>query len=251
MSALAILGALAIGLALGLTGAGGSILTFPVLVYLADVSPRDAVAMSLFVVATTALAGAVQRAAKGDLHVPAAGWFSISGIPGAWIGAQFTHMLSASALIALFATIMMVVGLRMWLGKSDEARPVPNCKPLRCFIVGAGVGLLTGFLGVGGGFLLLPALTRFARLPIRMATGTSLAIIAFNAYGGFFSHLSHAVVDWWLTWLIAAVATGFAWIGGIFADQMHERLLKRCFASVVLITAVGMMVALGYGFKLS
>jgi len=243
MSLLSILGALLIGLALGLTGAGGSILTFPVLVHFAGIEPRNAVAMSLFIVGAAALAGAIQRAFAGHLHLPAAGWFALSGMMGAVVGARFTHWVPAHLLVVLFAVLMLVVGLRMWLGKRDAAEPAPQCKPLRCFLAGAVVGVLTGFLGVGGGFLLLPALTRFARLPVLVATGTSLAIIAVNAFGGFLGHIRLATIDWQITGIFSAIAVAAVLLGGRFARHLDPALLRKIFASVVLLTAVGMLAA--------
>ncbi|MFU8894050.1 MAG: sulfite exporter TauE/SafE family protein [Luteolibacter sp.] len=242
MSALAVIGALAIGLALGMTGAGGSILTFPVLVHLAGVSPANAVAMSLFIVGAAALVGAVQRAAMGHLHLRAAGWFTLSGMLGAVAGSRFTHMIPESALVLLFAAVMIVVGIRMWLGKSGVADPAPECKPVRCFLAGAGVGLVTGFLGVGGGFLLLPALTRFARLPVSVATGTSLAIIAINAFGGFLGHVRHANIDWLVVLTFSAIAVVAVLLGGRLAKRMNPLLLRRVFAVIVLLTAAGMLI---------
>lgn len=244
MSVLAVIGALVIGLSLGLTGAGGSILTFPVLVHFAGVSPRDAVAMSLFIVGAAAAAGAVQRAAMGHLHLQAAGWFALSGTIGAVAGSRFTHLVPAWLLVVLFAAVMLFVGTRMLLARSEAAEPAPECKPLRCFLAGAGVGVLTGFLGVGGGFLLLPALTRFARLPVLVATGTSLAIIAVNAFGGFLGHVKHAAIDWPVTGIFAAIAIAAVLLGGRYGRRIDPTLLKRIFASVVLLTAAGMLIAL-------
>ena len=244
MSPLVISGALVIGLALGLTGAGGSILTVPVLIHFAGVAPADAVAMSLFIVGSTAAVGAVQRAASGDLHFPAAAWFSLSGLAGAIVGARITHLLPPWALVFLFAVIMGFVGIRMGFGKSEAAVAEPNCNPLRCFVAGGGVGVLTGFLGVGGGFLLLPALTKFARLPVRIAMGTSLAIIAINALGGFLGHLHSASIDWTLTMAFTVVASVCVLLGGRLTTRINPRRSRRVFAGVVLATAVGMIASI-------
>jgi len=244
MSPLAIVGALVIGLSLGLVGAGGSIFTFPVLVHFAGVAPRDAVAMSLFIVGAAALAGAIQRAAMGQLHLSAAGWFALSGTLGAVAGSRFTHLVPPTLLVVLFAGIMIWVGVRMWFGKSGSGDPAPECKPARCFLAGAGIGVLTGFLGVGGGFLLLPALTRFARLPVLVATGTSLAIIAVNAFGGFLGHVRHASIDWPLALVFAGIAAAAVLLGGRFANRLNQAILRRIFSIAVLVTAAGMCIAL-------
>lgn len=237
MNTLALLGAVAIGLSLGLTGAGGSILTLPVLVYLADVPPRQAVGLSLLIVGAAALAGAWQRARAGDLHFKAAGMFVISGMLGAVGGSQLTHLVTPSALMTLFAILMAVIGLSMLVPRKNVPQPAPECHPLRCLLAGGGVGVITGFIGVGGGFLLVPALVKFARLPLRAATGTSLAIIACNSAAGFLSHLGEAAVPWPLAAVFAIIAAAGVLIGGKLVSRLPEVALRRAFALLVLTTA--------------
>lgn len=237
MNALALLGAIGIGLALGLTGAGGSILTLPVLVYLAGIPPREAVGLSLLIVGSAALVGAWQRARAGEVHLKAAGMFVISGMVGAIMGAKLTPLLSPTALMLSFASLMVVVALRMLLAGNSAVQPAPECKPVRCLIAGGAVGVLTGFLGVGGGFLLMPALVKFARLPIRSATGTSLAIIACNSAAGFASHLGDATVPWLLAATFALIAAAGVLAGGKIASKLPEKSLRKAFAVFVLIVA--------------
>ena len=237
MNALALLGAVCIGLSLGLTGAGGSILTLPVLVYLADIPPRQAVGLSLLIVGTAALIGAWQRARAGEVHFRAAGMFVLSGMVGAVLGARLTHLLTPSALMISFAVLMVVVAARMLMPRKSGFEPAPECKPLRCLVAGAGVGVLTGFLGVGGGFLLMPALSKFARLPLRAATGTSLAVIACNSAAGFVSHLGDAPTPWLLAVVFAGIAGVGVLVGGKVASRLPEAFLRRAFATLVLVTA--------------
>jgi len=237
MNTLALLGAIAIGLSLGLTGAGGSILTLPVLVYLAGIPPRQAVGLSLLIVGTAALTGAWQRAKAGEVHFKAAGMFVISGMAGAILGAKLTHLISPSALMITFAVLMVGVGVKMLMPRKSELEPAPECRPARCLLAGAGVGILTGFLGVGGGFLLMPALVKFARLPLRVATGTSLAVIACNSASGFVSHLGDAPTPWLLAAVFAAIAGAGVLVGGNVASRLPEKALRRAFALLVLITA--------------
>jgi uncharacterized protein len=237
MNALALLGAIAIGLSLGLTGAGGSILTLPVLVYLADIPPRQAVGLSLLIVGTAALIGAWHRARAGEVHFKAAGMFVLSGMTGAAFGAKLTHLLSPTALMVSFAVLMVVVAVRMLMPRKSGVQPAPECKPLRCLLAGAGVGVLTGFLGVGGGFLLMPALAKFARLPLRVATGTSLAVIACNSAAGFVSHLGKTPTPWLLAGVFAAIAGAGVIAGGKIASRLPEKALRRTFAALVLATA--------------
>jgi uncharacterized protein len=237
MNALALLGAIGIGLALGLTGAGGSILTLPVLVYLAGIPPREAVGLSLLIVGTAAAVGAWQRARAGEVHLKAAGMFVLSGMVGAVLGAKLTPLLSPSALMLSFASLMIVVALRMLLAGKSTVQPAPECKPLRCLMAGGAVGVLTGFLGVGGGFLLMPALVKFARLPLRTATGTSLAIIACNSAAGFVSHLDETPVPWLLAAVFSLIAAAGVLVGGKVASKLPENILRKAFAIFVLIVA--------------
>ena len=236
MNPLAIAGALAVGLSLGLTGAGGSIITLPVLVYLAGVPPEQAVVLSLFVVGAVAVVGAIQRWKGGDFHPRAALMFAGAGVAGAWIGAKFTALVPPGVLMIVFAVIMLAVALRMLLSGSEGAEMLPECRPLRCLAAGAGTGLLTGFLGVGGGFLLVPALVKFARLPMKIATGTSLAVIAFNSAAGFFSHLGRGPTEWRIAGLFATVAVAGSLAGNRIAQRLPTARLKQGFAVLVLLT---------------
>lgn len=237
MNALALTGAIGIGLALGLTGAGGSILTLPVLVYLAEIPPREAVGLSLLIVGTAAFVGAWQRFRAGEIHLKAAGMFVLSGMAGAALGAKLTPLLSPSMLMLTFASLMVVVALRMLLAGNRGPQPAPECKPARCLLAGGGVGLLTGFLGVGGGFLLMPALVKFARLPLRTATGTSLAIIACNSAAGFVSHLGEAPVPWLIALVFSLIAGVGVFVGGMVASKLPEKTLRKAFAIFVLLVA--------------
>ena len=237
MNALALLGAIGIGLSLGLTGAGGSILTLPVLVYLAGIPPREAVGLSLLIVGTAALVGAWQRARAGEVHFKAAGMFVLSGVIGAALGAKLTHLLSPAALMITFAVLMVMVALRMLLPRKSALQPAPECRPLRCLLAGGLVGVLTGFLGVGGGFLLMPALVKFDRLPLRVATGTSLAVITCNSASGFISHLGDAPIPWSLAAVFSALAAVGVLVGGKVASRLPEKTLQRAFAALVLATA--------------
>jgi hypothetical protein len=237
MNALALLGAIGIGLSLGLTGAGGSILTLPVLVYLAGIPPREAVGLSLLIVGSAALVGAWQRAKAGEVHFKAAGMFVISGMFGAALGAKLTPLLSPSALMITFAVLMAVVAIRMLRPSVAGPQPAPECRPLRCLGAGFAVGALTGFLGVGGGFLLMPALAKFARLPLRVATGTSLAVISCNSAAGFVSHLGETPTPWVLAVVFATIAAVGVLVGGKMASRLPEKALRQVFAGLVLVTA--------------
>lgn len=241
MSVLAWLGAILIGLTLGLTGAGGSVVTLPVLVYLAGVTPVRAVALSLLVVGAAALVGAIHRWRAGEFHPRAALLFAVSGMAAAWAGAKLTPLVAPALLMAGFASLMIVVSLQMIVSREERIAIIPDCRPLRCVAAGAGVGLLTGFLGVGGGFLLVPALVKFARLPLRMAAGTSLAVIAFNSASGLLAHLSSGPVDWRLGITFVTLAVAGVLAGNSLASKLPVKRLRQGFAAMVLPTGAAVL----------
>jgi uncharacterized protein len=229
----------AVGLLLGMVGGGGSILLVPVLVYVVGLAPKSAVAVSLPIVAATAAVGALMQYRAGNTDLKAALLFAVSGMLGATLGAGLTWLFPGPVLMLLFAALLITVGLRM-LGSRAEAEPEPGgeCKPLRCGGVGLAVGVLTGFLGVGGGFLIVPALQRFARTPMRMAVGTSLSVIAANSAAGCAAHLpeigQHLPL---VTTLTFSALAGLA-VGTVLGKRMHAKGLKTAFAGLALGVAV-------------
>ena len=236
MNLIALLGAALIGLSLGLTGAGGSIITLPVLVYLAGVPPKEAVGLSLFVVGAAALVGAFQRFRSGDVHLKAAMMFAIAGMAGAAGGARLTPLVSGRVLMIIFAVLMLVVAINMLRGSKIEPSVKAECRPARCLLAGLGVGILTGFIGVGGGFLLMPALVKFAKLPLRVATGTSLAVISFNSAAGFVSHFGEAPPRWTVAFVFAGIAAVGVLAGSNFARRLPVARLRQGFAFMVIAT---------------
>jgi hypothetical protein len=238
MTTLALILAFGIGLSLGLLGSGGSIVTLPVLVYVAGVPVPAAVGMSLAIVGGASAAGAWWKQRQGLVHWHAAAFFGATGIVGALAGAQFTPMVSPAVLMLSFAALMVVIAVRMLARRGDEAvEPLPDCRPMRCGLAGLGVGLLTGFLGVGGGFLIVPAMILFARLPMATAVGTSLVVIAANSFAGLLGHLRHDGFDVVMTGaFLAAALLGLA--GGVAMGQkLSTHALRRAFGWLVLLVA--------------
>ena len=240
MLAFALLLALAIGLSLGLMGSGGSIITLPVLVYVAGVPAHDAVGMSLVVVGGTSIVGSLLNARRGSFDWKAGAFFAISGMVGAFVGAKFTHLVSALVLLLLFGALMLVVGVRMLLKNETDTRP-QQCRLWRCLGVGVTVGILTGFLGVGGGFLILPALVLFAGLEMKRAIGTSLAIIAVNCVGGIIGQLHYVSLNWPITLAFLAAAVVGMFAGTALTGRLSASTLRRGFAWCVLLLGVGMV----------
>ena len=235
---LALILAVAIGFSLTLLGSGGSIITLPVLVYAAGMPAADAVGMSLAVVGGTSLAASVMNARSGLIHVRAALLFSLTGIAGAFGGAQLTHLVSAPVLMLLFAALMIVVGLLMLRGRTDLAPdPATHCQWPICAGTGLVVGGLTGFLGVGGGFLLVPAMVIFGRLPLKLAIGTSLLIISVNCLSGLAAHLRQTAFDWQIAGLFLGMALLGMLAGRAFSGRVAVEHLRRAFAWFVLAVA--------------
>ena len=236
-SPLALALAALIGVTLGVLGSGGSIVTLPVLVYIARVPAKEAVGMSMAIVGATSLFGAVIHWRRGNVAPKVALIFSVAGMAGSFLGSTGTHLLSKRALLLLFAGVMLIVGSIMLRGGPRLDHSKTGHVP-RCLLVGFIVGVLTGFLGVGGGFLIVPALVLTAGLNTRMAGGTSLAVIAMNSTTGLLGQLRYVTVDWSLLggFLLFAFA---GMLGGIaFARRLHEKLLRRIFAVALIVLAV-------------
>jgi uncharacterized membrane protein YfcA len=232
--ALALLLAVLIGVSLATLGSGGSIITMPVLVYVAGVPAHDAVGMSLVIVGTTAAAGSYLQSRSGGFHRRAAAIFAATGAAGAYAGARLTHLVAGDTLMAIFAALMLLAGWRM-LAPRAQAVDIGECRLSRCAGAGLCLGVLTGFLGIGGGFLIVPALVLFAGLDMKRAVPTSLAVIAFNAAGGLAGQLRYVSFDWALT----AAFLGFSLAGMAGGSMLTKRIsgdaLRRGFAWAVIV----------------
>ncbi len=236
--ALALALAVLIGLSLALLGGGGSIITVPVLVYAAGQTPQEAVPMSLAIVGAVSLLGTLQKARAGLVHWKAVWAFGGAGVLGAALGAQGTALVSSRVLMLIFAALMLGVAVNMWRRPHDLKKRDAECHVGRCLAAGFAVGALTGFLGVGGGFLLVPALAYFALLTTPMAVGTSLAIIAINSIGGLLGHWSAAEGQWTrIAWFLLAAVAGMI-IGLPLAGRISPRQLNRAFAVFVVLVAL-------------
>ena len=227
-----------IGVSLGLLGGGGSILAVPVLVYVARVDVHAAIGMSLAVVGTTALVGGLVHARVGRVDLRAATLFGGAGMLGAPLGAQATHAVAPRVLLLLFAALMLAVGGLMLRGKAGARSGTPRPHPVAVPAAGFGVGLLTGFLGVGGGFLIVPALTLLAGLSIHAAIGTSLLVIAANSAAGVVGHLRQGEMPLGLTAAFTASAALGALAGVRLASSLDPARLRRAFAVFVVLVGL-------------
>ncbi len=228
-----------IGLSLGLIGGGGSILTVPILVYFLGVEAKEAVGMSLAVVGVTSFFSSLLHYKRGNVDFSAGMLFGISGIIGAFLGSPLTRLVSSNSLMLIFAGLMFVVAISMIWRKhlaADDLVRKPN--KTKAVLAGFGVGILTGFLGVGGGFLIVPALIFFGGLPMKSAIGTSLFVIALNCVAGLLGHLSQGVFDFSTTIIVSFLALSGAVLGTIASNKFSAANLQKSFAFLVLAVAV-------------
>lgn len=230
----------AIGLALGLLGGGGSILTVPALVYLIGQSPQAAVTTSLAIVGVNSLVGASAHFRQRTLVWPVALVFGGVGMVAAYLAGGLSRLFTPAALMVAFAVLMLVIGALMLSGAGRQAadgeRPPAGWGWV--VIAGVGVGVLTGILGVGGGFLIVPALALLVRLPMPQAVGTSLAVIAANSLAGLLGHINAGPLD--LSLVIVFVGAGLfgALAGARLARRMPVDRLRQAFAVFVILLAV-------------
>lgn len=234
----------AIGLSLGAIGGGGSILTVPMLVYIIGQDAHTATATSLAVVGATALAGAIPHWRAGRVSLTTALPFGAAGIGGAFVGAWANHLLPGALILGLFGVLMLVVAARMFFSKRGPFKP--NAPAASGWIrwvriIGAGliVGVMTGFFGVGGGFLIVPALVLVLGLSMREAVGTSLVVIAINSASGLVAHLRYGGLDLATLGLFVVGGTLGALAGALVSGRLDEQRLQRGFA--VFIAAVGVL----------
>jgi uncharacterized membrane protein YfcA len=228
----------AIGLTLGFLGGGGSILTVPALVYIVGQSPQAAVTASLLIVGANAASGALFHRHEESLNWRVALLFGGVGMVTAYLAAGLSQLLSSTTLLILFALLMLVVGACMIFAKTPR-RTDAGRAPAGAWLVtaasGAGVGVLTGFLGMGGGFLIVPALVMLVGLPIRQAVGTSLVIIAMNCLAGLLGHLGGGDLDLVVVGIFVAAGAAGAFAGARLARVLKPDQLRTSFAVFVVL----------------
>ena len=240
----ALAGALAIGLSLGLLGSGGSILTVPVLHYLLDQPDKVAIGGSLLVVGIVAAAGCVPYALRRQVDWSNVAWFGLPGMAGAWIGASLAHWIPGPVQLAVFAAVMLAAAWRMLASPPARSAAAPR----RAAVVGGGasVGLLSGIVGVGGGFLIVPALVLLAGVPMAAAVGTSLAVIALNSAAGFIRSVGvleagGLSLDYTVLGTVAAVGVFGSYAGQRLGRRLPQAALRRTFG--VFLVLMGLFIA--------
>lgn len=237
MIALTIALAVVVGVSLGLLGGGGSILTVPLLTYVGGIDAKHAIAMSLLVVGVTSSIAAIPHARAGRVRWPIAAVFGVAAMAGAYAGGRLARYIPGTALLIAFATVMIVAGVAMLRARKEPGstdRPLPIVKVLA---LGAAVGMVSGLIGAGGGFLLVPALSLLAGLPMPTAVGTSLVVIAAQSYAGLAGHIATERIDWSLAAMVTTAAVAGALIGGRLIRWVNPPTLRQAFGWLVLLMA--------------
>ena len=245
--------ALLIGLILGLIGGGGSILTVPIFVYLLEISPLVATAYSLFVVGTTALVGAISNHKKGMVDVRTGFIFAVPAFIGVYVTRRYllslipedifyisSFLVTKDVAIMLFFSILMLAASFFMINGRVE---VSNTKLLKynvplLSLEGLVVGVLTGFVGAGGGFLIIPALVFFAKLPMKKAIATSLMIISIKSLIGFIGDIQNFEIDWFFLLSFTSISVIGIFLGIYFSKFINENKLKKVFGWFVFLMAL-------------
>lgn len=249
MSLVGLLLGLLIGVALGLLGGGGSILTVPVFVYVLGFGAKEAIAMSLAVVGATSLVGVAGHWRAGNVNLRVALIFGVVAMVGTYLGARLSVLVSEAAQMALFAAVMLLAAFFMFRNRrlaAASGRGVRSASdsrmPLALIAVeGIAVGVLTGLVGVGGGFLIVPALVLLGGLPMKEAVGTSLLIIAMKSATGFLGYLGQVEVAWAFMALFTAVAVTGILAGTRLARHVPQSTLEQAFAAFLVIAGASIL----------
>jgi uncharacterized membrane protein YfcA len=240
----ALLGALLIGISLGLLGSGGSILTVPVLVYLVGEPEKVAIAESLGIVAAISVVGMIPYAVRKEVDWKSVIFFGIPGMAGTYGGAALSSYLSGTTQLLIFA-VVMILAAGMMIKNGDAADPQKKLNVSKYVLVAEGlvVGVITGLVGVGGGFLIIPALVLVAGLDMRVAVGTSLFIIAAKSSLGFYKYLdvlqSESLdVNWELLGIFTVVGIIGSFVGGRVGRYVPQQTLKKGFGYFLVVMGV-------------
>lgn len=250
-----------VGFALGLTGGGGGVFAVPLLVYGLSVAPREAVGISLASVGGTALFGVVPRLIRGEVELRTGMLFAVAGMLSAPLGSYFSGMIAENVLLLLFGLLMMIIAWRMWMTtrrtiEPASQPPADDCEPATCqrdedgklrlnskcalllVLVGLATGFLSGMFGVGGGFVIVPALVLFSGMKIHRAVATSLLVIALVSMSGVASYLAAGNdLSWNTTVLFLLGGSLGMWLGGLVSKRLNGPTLQKVFAAGVVMVA--------------
>ncbi|MGK0716302.1 sulfite exporter TauE/SafE family protein [Leucobacter sp. W1153] len=245
---IALLLAVVVGVSLGLLGGGGSILTVPILTYLAGMPPQEAIAASLFIVGVTSAVSVFSHARAGRVRWKIGLIFGAAGMAGAFAGGILGGFIPGVVLMILFAAMMVATATAMIRGRKKTAAGTDGSVeektlPLaRILLDGFLVGLATGLVGAGGGFLIVPALNLLGGLPIAVAIGTSLLVIAMKSTAGLSGYLFSVQLDWPLVLSFTGIAIVGSLLGAKLAGRIPEQALRKGFGYFVLVVGLFVLV---------
>lgn len=237
MIAVAVALAVLVGVSLGLLGGGGSILTVPLLAYVAGMEAKQAIATSLLVVGVTSAVSTLSHARAGRVQWRSGLMFGAAGMVGAYLGGLLSYVVPGSVLLTAFTAVMIATGIAMIKGRKacdPTTRTMPVAKVLP---MGLGVGVVTGAVGAGGGFLVVPALALLGGLPMPVAVGTSLLVITMNSAAGLAGHLSTVPIDWKIAGAVTAAAVLGSLLGTRLTAHVDPGAVRRAFGWFVLLMA--------------
>ncbi|WP_218220373.1 sulfite exporter TauE/SafE family protein [Nesterenkonia sp. Act20] len=239
---LAMVLAVGIGVSLGLLGGGGTILAVPLLTYVAGFSPKEAIAASMFIIGITSLVSVVPHARRGNVQWRTGFIFGAAAMAGAFGGGLIGSQLPGVVLMVAFGIMMVATALAMIMDRRPQAsggapRKLPVAKIL---VEGLVVGLVTGMVGAGGGFLVVPALVLLGGLSMPAAVGTSLLVISMKSFTGLAGYLTEVSIDWGPVLMITVITVIGALLGAAFGKRVPEKALKKAFGYLVL--AMGIVV---------
>jgi len=230
--------AVLIGLSLGTMGGGGSILTVPIFVYVLGFAPKQAIAMSFPVVGGTSLVGALGHWRAGNVDLRTAVLFGLVTMAGAYAGGFVAAYLSGATQLVMLALAMLAAAWSMARPRREAANAATGRRhPILLGAVAITVGLLTGIVGIGGGFLYVPALVLLADVPIKRAVGTSLIIIAMSCVAGLASHLRHETIPWVFVAGFSLAAAAGILVGARLVRHISPSGLRRAFAVFLVVMA--------------
>ncbi len=243
MIALTIVLAVLVGVSLGLLGGGGSILAVPLLVYVAGMDAKEAIATSLLVVGTTALVAVVPHARAGRVRWRTGLLFGLAGMTGAYAGGRLAEFIPGSLLLVAFSLMMLATAAAMIRGRKTPDKPMHSELPIgRVLLDGAVVGLVTGLVGAGGGFLIVPALVLLGGLPMSVAVGTSLLVIAMKSFAGLAGYLASVEIDWPLALAVTGAAVVGSLIGSRLTGVIAPDTLRKGFGWFVIVMGLLVLV---------
>jgi len=236
---------LVIGLAVGMVGGGGAVLAVPALVYAVGLGVHEATTVSLAVVSLGATTGAVGQARRGAVCWASAGWFALAAALGSVIGTLANRALGGEVLLLVFSVVMLLAARATWTRAGSAIARGRGCPQARAGVlvpIGLGVGALTGLVGVGGGFLVVPTLAIGLSFGMREAMATSIVIIAVVSLCGLMAHLAvGSSLDVPVTLAMGGAAMAGAYVGPALADRVSTEALGRGFALLVVLVAVGVV----------